>query len=267
MNARSLPLGLATALVALFGLVALAAPLLAPHAINDVVGPGWQAPTATAWLGTDMIGRDVLSRLVWSTRTTLALAGAATLISVGGGVVLGLLAALWSGWIEAVLSRLVDLLLSIPTLIFVLLLVAILPRQPVWLVAAVALVEITRVYRLSRLLAAEIATREFVDAARMRGETRIWIALNEILPNCWRVLLSEAALRFCFAILLLSTISFLGLGIQPPSTDWGTLIQENKDGMLFGAWAALVPGAAIAVLSLSMGVLADAIADHGDRHG
>lgn len=242
-----------------FALVAVFAPLLAPYDINAVVGAGWQPASSAHPFGTDMIGRDVASRMIHATRTTLGLALAIVIITMITGVTLGMLAATLGGWIDSILSRIIDLVMALPALILVLFLIAILPRDPVFLVLTIALVEMTRVYRLTRLLALEIASRDFVDAARLRGETTLWIVFYEILPNCWRPLLAEAGLRFVFSILMLSTMSFLGLGIQPPDTDWGSLIRDNKDGMLFGATAVLYPGAAIALLSVAIGSLIDAI--------
>lgn len=244
-----------------FGLVALLAPWIAPHGLNDVVGQGWQPPSLAHPFGTDTIGRDVLSRLIHATRTTLGLSLAILAITMLIGVGAGLVAALRGGWTDTVLSRLVDLVMAVPSLILILFLIAVLPRGPAVLVLVIALVELTRVYRLTRLIAGEIATRDYVDAARLRGESTWWIAFREILPNCWRPLLAEGGLRLIFSVLMLSTVSFLGLGIQPPDTDWGSLIRENRDGLLFGATAVLFPGAAIATLSIAIGTLIDAISE------
>lgn len=257
---------IAAVVILLYAFAALFAPWLAPWQINDVAGAAWQSPSPAHPFGTDMIGRDMLSRMLLATRETLLLAGSATLIAVLAGISLGFIASLRGGWTEYLLSRFIDLVMALPALILILFLIALLPRAPVWLVLVIALVEVSRIYRLARLLSAELASRDFTDAARLRGESTLWIARHEILPNCWRPLLSEAALRFGFAILMLSTVSFLGLGIQPPATDWGSLIRENKDGLLFGAMAALFPGAAIAVLLLSIGVVADGFADARGHH-
>jgi len=244
-----------------FALVALLAPLVAPYGLNDVVGAGWQPPSFTHPFGTDTIGRDVLSRLIYATRTTLGLSLAILSITMLVGVGAGLIAALHGRWTDTVMSRVVDLVMATPSLILILFLIAILPRGPLTLVLVIALVETTRVFRLTRLIAGDIAAREYVDAARLRGEATLWIAFREILPNCWRPLLAEGGLRLVFSILMLSTVSFLGLGMQPPSTDWGSLIRENRDGMLFGATAVLFPGAAIAILSVAIGTLIDAVSE------
>lgn len=253
--------GAALLVLAGFVVVAAFAPALAPYGINEVVGPGWQGPGAAHPFGTDTIGRDLLSRVIYATRTTLSMAAAIVAITMAVGVAGGLIAALRGGLTDSLLSRFNDLVMAVPSLILVLFLIAVLPREPLVLVFVIALVEVTRVYRLTRLLAGEIASREYVEAARLRAESTLWIAFREILPNCWRPLLAEAGLRLIFSVLMLSTVSFLGLGIQPPETDWGSLIRENKDGMLFGATSVLFPGAAIAILSVALGSLIDAISE------
>lgn len=259
--ARLPPFGLVFACLIILGfaLAGFFAPALAPYGVNEVVGTSWDRISAAHPFGTDMIGRDLLSRMVLATRTTLGLAMVTLIVTMVAGVGFGLWAAYRGAWADNILSRGVDLLMALPSLILILFLVALLPRDAMWLVLIIALVEMTRVFRLTRLLALEIASRDFVDLARLRGETTLWIISYEILPNCWRPLLAEAGLRFIFIILMLSTMSFLGLGIQPPATDWGSLIRENKDGMLFGATAVLFPGGAIAILSVAIGVLIDAI--------
>ncbi|SCX22515.1 Glutathione transport system permease protein GsiD [Agrobacterium sp. DSM 25558] len=247
--------------VALFLTIALFAPILAPHGVNDIVGASWDYPSLSAPLGTDMIGRDLLSRFIWGARITLFTAGAATGIAFAIGTSLGLLAGLRNDWLDTALSRAVDLLMAIPTLIFALVLLTILPRSVIFIVGIIALLEATRFFRLSRSLAADIAVLDYIETAILRGETRLWIVFREILPNALAPLMAETGLRFIFAVLFVSTLSFLGLGIQPPITDWGSLIKENKDGLLFGVGAALVPGAAIALLAISVNMVVDWILD------
>ncbi|QCJ00905.1 ABC transporter permease [Agrobacterium larrymoorei] len=251
--------------VAAFLLVALFAPFIAPHGVNDIVGASWDYPSLTAPLGTDMIGRDLLSRFIWGARVTIFTAAAATGIAYAVGTSLGLLAGLRNDWLDTILSRIVDLLMAIPTLIFALVLLTILPRSIVVIVAIMALLESTRFFRLARSVAADIAARDYIETAILRGETRLWIVYREILPNALAPLIAETGLRFIFAVLFLSTLSFLGLGIQPPITDWGSLIKENKDGLLFGVGAALIPGAAIALLAISVNMVVDWILDADAR--
>ena len=240
-----------------FVLVAVLAPWIAPHRVSDVVGGVWEGPSAAALLGTDNLGRDLLSRIIWGARVTLAVAAIATLLAFIVGVSLGLLAAMKRGWVDQLLSRCNDLLMAIPTLIFALVVLAVLPKNMVVLVLVMAALDATRVFRVSRAVAADIVVLDYVEVARMRGERWSWIMLREILPNAASPLLAEFGMRFAFAVLFLSTLSFLGLGIQPPVADWGSLVKENKDGLLFGVFAALIPGVAIVLLAISVNLVVD----------
>ena len=240
-----------------FVLVAVLAPWIAPHRVSDVVGGVWEGPSAAALLGTDNLGRDLLSRIIWGARVTLAVAAIATLLAFIVGVSLGLLAAMKRGWVDQLLSRCNDLLMAIPTLIFALVVLAVLPKNTVVLVLVMAALDATRVFRVSRAVAADIVVLDYVEVARMRGERWSWIMLREILPNAASPLLAEFGMRFAFAVLFLSTLSFLGLGIQPPVADWGSLVKENKDGLLFGVFAALIPGVAIVLLAISVNLVVD----------
>ncbi len=242
---------------AAFILLAGFAPWLAPHPVSEVVGGVWEPPSADALLGTDNIGRDLFSRLVWGARVTFAIAALATALAFLLGVSLGFYAAVRRGWVDQLLSRLNDLLMAIPTLIFALVVLAVLPKTMIVLVLVMAILEATRVFRVSRAIAADLVVLDYVEVARLRGESWRWVILREILPNALSPLLAELGLRFAFSILFLSTLSFLGLGVQPPIADWGSLVKENKDGLLFGVFAALIPGAAIAILVICINLVVD----------
>ncbi|MCZ7448129.1 ABC transporter permease [Rhizobium rhizogenes] len=267
MNIR-LPFSVALSVLTLvFCLIVIVfAPLVAPHGVNEIVGTSWDPPSVSSPFGTDMIGRDLLSRFVWGARVTILTAGAAVLIAFVVGSGLGFLAGLRKGWLDTGLSRVVDLVMAMPTLVLAMVLLTILPRSIAFIVSIIALVEATRFFRLARLIAADTAALDYVEAAYLRGETTQWIIRREILPNAITPLLAEFGLRFIFSVLFLSTLSFLGLGVQPPVADWGSLIKENKDGLLFGITAALVPGAAIAALALAVTTLVDWVsANRGGR--
>ena len=240
-----------------FVFIALFAPWLAPHPNSVVVGDVWAPASAQHWLGTDNIGRDLLSRMIHGTRVTLTIAGLATALSFGVGSVLGFVAAVVGGWLDQLLSRGVDLLMAIPTLIFALVVLSVLPTTITVLVLVVGTLDATRVFRLSRALAADINVMDYVEAARLRGEKTPWIVFSEILPNALTPLVSELGLRFIFAVLFLSALSFIGLGVQPPDADWGNMVKENKEGIVFGIPAALIPAGAIAVLTISVNLMAD----------
>lgn len=241
----------------LFAGVALFAPWISPHAPDQVIGIAWDVPSSMAPLGTDNLGRDLLSRLIWGTRTSLSVTAVAALVAFVAGTTLGFIAGVAGGWIDQLISRVNDVLLAIPTLILALVILATLPKTLGVIILVLGLLEATRVLRVARALASDIAAMEFIDVARMRGEGLGWILMREILPNALPILIAEFALRFVFILLFLSALSFLGLGIQPPTADWGGLARDNKDGILFGIWAALVPGAAIAMLALCINTLAD----------
>lgn len=243
--------------VAFYLLMAIFAPWLAPHPVFEVVGKVWEPPSAQFWLGTDNIGRDILSRLIWGAQITILVAAAATFLSFVIGVVLGFIAAILRGWVDQGLSRFNDLLMAIPTLIFALVVLSVLPTDLYVLILVMAVLDSTRVYRISRAVAVDIAVMDFVEAARLRGEGWGWIMFREILPNALSPLLAEFGLRFAFAVLFLSALSFLGLGVQPPVADWGSMVKENKDGIVFGISAALIPGTAIATLAICVNLVVD----------
>ncbi len=259
MRLRQIPI---SAWVGIFGITlavfcALFAPLIAPHGEREVVGAVWEPMGGAFPLGTDNLGRDLLSRMIYGTRTTLTVALAATVISFSLGIFLSFTAAVSRGVIDQTLSRFNDLMMSIPTLIFALVVLAVLPQNLFVLILVMAILDSTRVYRLGRAVALDVAVMEFVEAAKLRGEGTMWIIFREILPNTLSPLLAEFGLRFAFSILFLSTLSFLGLGIQPPAADWGGMVKDNKDGIIFGISAALVPGSAIAALAVCVNLVVD----------
>lgn len=244
-------------ITSLFLLAAAFAPWIAPYGLAETVGGVWEPASTQYWLGTDNLGRDLLSRMIYGARTTIFIALMATALSFTLGSVLGLTAAVVGGWIDQVLSRFVDLLMSIPTLIFALVVLSVLPANLLTLILVMGTLDATRVYRLARAVAVDINVMEYVEAARLRGEGKLWIVFREILPNALTPLIAELGLRFIFQVLFLSALSFLGLGIQPPDADWGGMVKENKDGIIFGIPAALIPAAAIAILAISVNLIAD----------
>ncbi|MCF3641917.1 ABC transporter permease [Rhizobium sp. TRM95111] len=236
---------------------ALFAPLIAPYGESEIVGSIWQPMGGDYLFGTDNLGRDLFSRLIYGARTTIFVALAATVISFSLGMLLSFTAAVTGGLIDQIFSRLNDLMMAIPTLIFALVVLAVLPQQLWILILVMAVLDSTRVYRIGRAVALDVAVMEFVEAARLRGEGTGWIIFREILPNTLSPLLAEFGLRFAFSILFLSTLSFLGLGIQPPAADWGGMVKDNKDGIIFGISAALIPGGAIAGLAICVNLVVD----------
>ncbi|WPE20739.1 ABC transporter permease [Shinella zoogloeoides] len=243
--------------IALALFCAIFAPFIAPHGESEIVGSVWQPMGGDYLLGTDNLGRDLFSRLIFGARTTIFVALAATVLSFSLGMLLSFTAAVTGGFIDQVFSRFNDLMMAIPTLIFALVVLAVLPQQLWILILVMAILDSTRVYRIGRAVALDVAVMEFVEAARLRGERTGWIIFREILPNTLSPLLAEFGLRLAFSILFLSTLSFLGLGIQPPAADWGGMVKDNKDGIIFGISAALIPGGAIAGLAICVNLVVD----------
>ena len=241
----------------LYFFVAIFAPLIAPYSMTEVVGDVWEPSSAEHWLGTDSIGRDLLSRMIYGGRTTIWIATMATVLSFVTGSVLGFFAAVIGGWVDQALSRFVDLIMAIPSLIFALVVLSVMPVTVGVLIVIMGLLDATRVFRLARAVAVDINVMDYVEAAKLRGEGRGWIIFREILPNALSPLVAEMGLRFIFMVLFVSTLSFLGLGVQPPEADWGGIVKENKEGIVYGVPAALVPAIAIATLAISVNLVAD----------
>ncbi|MCA0272417.1 MAG: ABC transporter permease [Proteobacteria bacterium] len=244
-------------LTALFVLSAIFAPWIAPYPLDLAVGGVWEDPSSQYWLGTDTIGRDILSRLIYGGQITIFVALASSLLAFSLGAFFGFLAAVKGGWTDQILSRIVDMMMAIPSLIVALVILSVLPLNLTVLIFVMGILDSTRVFRLARAVAMDIAVMDYVEAAKLRGEGQGWVIFREILPNALSPLVAEFGLRFIFAVLFISTLSFLGLGIQPPLADWGGMVKENKDGLIYGKAAALMPAAAIAALAISVNLVAD----------
>ncbi len=243
--------------VLIYGLCAIFAPLIAPFGQGEIVGRAYLPSSASFLLGTDQIGRDVFSRLIYGARNTISIALATTFISFTLGGTFGVLAALSRGWFDQVLSRMVDAILAIPVLIYALMLLAIFGKGVLNLIVILAILDATRVYRLARATALNVVVMDFVEAARLRGEKTRWIVFREILPNILPPLITEFGLRFCYVFLTISALSFLGVGVQPPMADWGAMVAENKTLITYGRPTPLYPAAAIALLTISVNFTVD----------
>jgi peptide/nickel transport system permease protein len=242
---------------ALYFLAAIFADVIAPYGMAEIVGGVWDPISADHWLGTDNIGRDLLSRMIHGGQTTIFIAAMGTMLSFTLGSILGFTAAVAGGWLDQALSRFVDLMMAIPSLIFALVVLSVMPVTVPVLILVMGILDATRVFRLSRAVAVDITVMDYVEAARLRGERRGWIIFREILPNALSPLVAEMGLRFIFMVLFISTLSFLGLGVQPPLADWGGIVKENKEGIVYGIPAALIPAFAIATLAISVNLVAD----------
>ncbi len=238
-------------------LAAVVGPFFAPYAQEDSIGDAWAPASADYWLGLDQIGRDIFSRLLYGARTSIGLSLVITALSFTIGIIAGFVAAVAGRWIDIALSRLVDLMLSMPTLIFAFIVLSVLGTDIPVLIVTIALLDSTKVFRLARAVAMNIVVLDFVEAARLRGEGMWWLVRREILPNAAPPLVAEFGLRFCFTFLFIAALSFLGLGIQPPNADWGSMVREYRDMISVGTAAPLYPAAAIAILTIGVNFVVD----------
>ena len=244
-------------IVGFFILVAIFAPWIAPYSEAETVGDTWAGMSAHSWLGTDNIGRDMLSRLLYGARMTIGVAVATTIISFTIGTTAGLFASIGGPIVDQILSRFVDIMLSIPLLVFALIVLSMFGSSIPTLILTIAILDSTRVFRLSRAVAMNIAVLEYVEAARLRGEGNWWIMRREILPNALPPMISEFGLRFCFNFLFVAGLSFLGLGIQPPYADWGGMVRDNGKAISFGLTAPLWPALMIALMTVGVNLIVD----------
>ena len=248
------------ALVVFWLIVALTGPWVAPYSVGAFVDEGvFSGISERFWLGSDYLGRDVLSRVLWGSRYTVFLALGAAMLAVVTGTSLAMFAAIRGGWTDEVISRAMDTLISIPSKIFALVLVAAFGSSLSLLLVIVAVTYVPGNFRISRALAMNLVTLDFVQVARARGEGPVHIALREVLPNMIHPLLADTGLRFVFIVLLLSGLSFLGLGVQPPHADLGSLVRENISGITEGALAIIGPSLAIATLTVGANLMIDAL--------
>jgi len=244
--------------VFIFVFVGVFAQLIAPYGEREVVGQQYLAIGEQGFLlGTDNLGRDMLSRLIYGAQNTVGIALLTTALTFLVGSICGLLAATLGGWVDQLMSRIVDVLMAIPQLIFALLLLTIFGTSIVNMILVIALLDATRVFRLARAVAVNVVVMDYVEVARLRGEGLWWQIRHEILPNITAPLLAEFGLRFCFVFLFISALSFLGLGIQPPTADWGSMVRDNATLITFGEIAPLLPAGAIALLTVAVNFIVD----------
>ena len=243
--------------------VAIFAPFLAPYGESQIFKVPYAPWDNVHVFGTDKLGRDILSRLIYGARNTMGIALLTTLLAfvIGGG--LGLLAAILRGWADQLLARFVDILMAIPSLIFALMLLSIFGSTALNLIIIIAILDSTRVFRLSRAVGMNVAVMEYVEAAKLRGEKIGWIMWREILPNILPPLVAEFGLRFCYVFLMIASLSFLGVGIQPPTADWGSMVRETGELIQYAqyditaALTPILPAAAIGILTIGVNFVVD----------
>ena len=240
-----------------YGFVAIFAPFLTPYGETEIVGPEFDVWGDEFILGTDGLGRDMLTRLLFGARNTVGIAFITTMLAFAIGGIMGLLAAIYTGWFDQVASRVVDVLMAIPQLIFALMLLTIFGTSIPILIIVIATLDATRIFRVTRAVSLNVVVLDYFEAARLRGERIFWLCIREILPNITAPLLAEFGLRFCFVFLMIAALSFLGLGIQPPTADWGSMVRENAVLITYGDITPILPAIAIAILTLGVNFLVD----------
>ena len=254
--------------IAIYIFVAIFAPWIAPYGEAEVFAQPYAPWGGEHLLGTDQIGRDIYSRMIYGARNTVGIALVTTILAfvIGGG--LGLAAAINRSWLDQLLSRGVDVLMAIPSLIFALVLLSIFGSSAINLILIIAILDSTRVFRLTRSVAVNVVVMDYVEAARLRGEGLGWIMRREILPNILPPLVAEFGLRFCFVFLTVAALSFLGVGIQPPTADWGSMVRENASLIQFAQYdlkaglTPLLPASAIALLTVAVNFVVDWFLHH-----
>ena len=256
---RSAPLTASFGLfvIVVYVVAAVFAPVIAPYGEAEVIGSSYAPPDDKMILGGDQLGRDMFSRIIYGARNTVGIAVLTTAIAFLVGSLAGLMAATLGGWVDQTLGRVVDTLMAIPQLVFALLLLTIVGTNIVNLILVIALLYSPLVFRLARAVAGNIVVMDYIEAARLRGEKTSYLIVKEILPNATAPLVAEFGLRFCFVFLAISALSFLGLGIQPPTADWGSMVRENATLISFGEITPLIPAAAIALLTVAVNFVVD----------
>jgi peptide/nickel transport system permease protein len=245
-------------IVGIYVVAAVFAPWIAPYGEYEVVSDIPFAPWSEAnLLGTDQLGRDFLTRIIYGARNSIGIAFVTTLLAFAIGGFFGIMAAALRGWVDQVFSRLVDAVMSIPDLIFTLLLLAIFGSSVLNLILIIAVLDSTRIFRISRASAMNVVTLDYVEASTARGEGLYWRIVHEILPNILPILISEFGMRFCFVFLVIAALSFLGVGLQPPMAEWGSMVRDNAVLINSGDITPLIPASAIALLTVGVNFVAD----------
>ena len=243
--------------ICVYAIMGIFAPIIAPFGESEVITQAFAPADEKMLLGADQLGRDMFSRIVYGARNTVGLALIATILAFVIGALAGLFAATKGGWFDQFMGRFADVIMSVPSLIFALLMLSIFGTNMTVIIIIVAVIYSPRVFRLTRAVAGNVVVMDFIEAAKLRGEGTWYLIRKEILPNCTSPLIAEFGLEFCFVFLLIAGLSFLGLGIQPPTADWGSMVRENATLISFGDITPLIPAGAIALLTVAVNFVVD----------
>lgn len=243
--------------VMVYAVAGIFAPFIAPYSESEIISQAFAPADENMLLGADQLGRDMFSRVIFGARNSVGIALLATCLAFVMGAFGGLLAATKGGLLDQILSRSMDVIMSIPSLIFALLLLSIFGTNMAVLIIIISVIYAPRVFRLTRAVAGDVVVMDYIEAARLRGEGQWYLIRKEILPNSKAPLIAEFGLEFCFVFLLIAGLSFLGLGIQPPTADWGSMVRENATLISYGEITPLIPAGAIALLTVSVNFVVD----------
>jgi peptide/nickel transport system permease protein len=252
-------------IVVIFLLAAFLGPLVSPYSEVEIVGKVWESPNAKHWLGTDNVGRDLMTRILAGGRMTVIISLMATWGAFLIGCPLGIAAAVVGGWFELMVTRAVDALMAFPGLILALIVLSAVGTSIPTLILMMSVLASTIVFRLTRAVAADIVAMDYVEVARLRGENMRWFLFKEILPNVAPTLITEFGLRFVYAAILISSLSFLGIGIQPPLADLGGMVKENALAVTFGRSAPILPAVALSFLAIGVNLVVDGVLRHNAK--
>lgn len=255
---------ISVAVVAFWLIIAAIGPYIAPHHEMDMDGDDSFIGAHTNeygafYMGTDYLGRDTFSRVIFGARNTIGISLAATILAYFMGITLGILAAVKGGWIDMGISRVNDAILALPTIMLGLIVAAALGSSKTVLIGTASVIYATSVFRIARALGQDIMVQDFVEAAKARGEGIWWIIKSEVLPNAAMPLATDFGLRLVFVVLFVSSMSFLGLGVPAPESDWGSMVRENLAGLPYDSYAAIWPAVAIASFTIAINLIVDDI--------
>ena len=238
--------------------IAMIGPWIAPYHEMDMEGDdSFLDAYDNFYLGTDSLGRDTFSRIIWGARMTIGISLAATLLAYLIGITLGIAAAVKGGWFDMTVSRVNDSILALPSIMLGLIAIAAFGSSIPILITIAAVIYATSVFRIARALGQDIMVQDYVEAAKARGEGIWWIIRAEVLPNAAMPLATDFGLRLVFVVLFISSLSFLGLGVQPPQADWGSMVRENLQGLSYESYAAIWPAIAIATFTIAINLIVD----------
>lgn len=246
--------------ISVWVIIAFIGPYIAPFNEADMVADDSFLPSSSEfWLGSDYLGRDILSRILWGARTTIGISFIATLVAYSIGVTLGIAVAVKGGWLDMLICRINDAVLSLPTIMLGMIVIAAMGASIPVLIVTSGIIYAAKAFRIARALGQDIMVMDFVECARVRGEGMWWIITREVLPNAAMPLATDFGLRLVYVIIFISSLSFLGLGVQPPVADWGSMVKENLQGLGYGSYAAIWPAVAIASLTIAVNLVVDDI--------